>query len=69
MKLVDMSDSKSDAFTGVAVRVRPLVPSYKKARLAYANRAFLFLTPKSIDLKIAPLSLCRLARRQQLNQQ
>lgn len=27
MKLVDMTDSKSVAFTGVAVQVRPLVPS------------------------------------------
>jgi hypothetical protein len=26
MKLVDMTDSKSVAFTGVPVRVRPLVP-------------------------------------------
>ena len=28
VKLVDTMDSKSIAFTGVAVRVRPLVPLY-----------------------------------------
>jgi hypothetical protein len=31
VKLVDTGDSKSPAFAGVPVRVRPLVPSFKKA--------------------------------------
>lgn len=36
VKLVDTGDSKSPAFTGVAVRVRPLVPLYSDKTYAGA---------------------------------
>tara|TARA_Y100001001_G_scaffold152290_1_gene164764 strand:+ start:265 stop:492 length:228 start_codon:yes stop_codon:yes gene_type:complete len=38
VELVDTTDSKSVAFTGVPVQVRPLVPNDEKARF---ERAFL----------------------------
>jgi|GEM_PF-528260 hypothetical protein len=35
VKLVDTPDSKSGSFTGVAVQVRPLVPSFLTRNLSY----------------------------------
>jgi hypothetical protein len=42
MKLVDMTDSKSVAFAGVAVRVRPLVPSNSRERGLVKTNPFFF---------------------------